>query len=393
MRVKIERDDLPLLIIAGSILLIATVTGAVVAPITRGESASAVTSTYSSAGNGAKAAYLLLQDLGYREDRWLAPPTEFPADAQGTVLILADPSFGPSSDEKLALEDFVRHGGRVVATGWQGASFLQLDASLDASPGETLDEESKDFSPILIGPLSETANKVVFHSQTHCTPRDAHQVVYYGDGEGAVVVSSRLENGTWVWWADAYPLSNDGISKASNLNLLLNSIGKPGDVKVLWDEYYHGERNGLWSYLYKTPLPWALLQAAILALAIVFTYSRRSGPIAAAAAPSRLSPIEFVETVGDLYARKHATTSALETAVHRFRGLLARSMGFSPEAPIDVLKPRIAELGKAGAGLSDLLAKCDLAIKAGITDERETLKLFQELHGYTLRLHLAGQGG
>ena len=41
--------------------------------------------------------------------------------------------------------------------------------------------------------------------------------------------------------------------------------------------------------------------------------------MAVPAVASRLSPIEFVETVGDLYALKDAATAALETAVHRFR--------------------------------------------------------------------------
>jgi hypothetical protein len=388
MRVKVERDDLSLLIIAGSILLIATIAGAVAAPVTGGGS-SVRSSTYSTESKGAKAAYLLLQDLGYEEDRSISSPIDLPEDSRGTVLIIADPENSPTIEEKLAIKDFVSHGGCVVATGDEAASFLDLKTA----SFEPLTNETTEFSPKQAGPLSRAANKVSFDSGVRYTGGNPENLVYFGDIEGGVVVRSRLGKGSFIWWADGFPLSNYGISKDSNLALLLNSIGKPGDVKVLWDEYYHGERGGLWGYLAKTPLPWALLQAGVLALAIVLTYSRRSGPIVKPTVPSRLSPIEFVETVGDLYARKRAAAPALDMAVHRFRGLLARSLGFSSEAHLEELQPRIADLGSEGAGLSALLAKCDLAINSGLNNEEETLKLFQELHRYTLRLRLAGQGG
>ena len=70
---------------------------------------------------------------------------------------------------------------------------------------------------------------------------------YYGDGTGGVVVSSLRGDGNMIWWADSFPLTNYGITQASDLNLLLNSLGRAGTVRILWDEYYHGERAGLWS--------------------------------------------------------------------------------------------------------------------------------------------------
>lgn len=388
MRVKLERDDRSLLIITGAILLAATVLGAYFSPVT-GVGSIDAPSTYSTESKGAKAAYLLLRDLGYQEDRWLSPPTDLPVNARGTVLIFADPSYPATSEEKLAIKDFVRHGGRVIATGEQAASFLDLNVS-SADP---LADEAREFTPNAAGPISRGTGRIDMPASVRWAAKNPEDLEYFGDREGGVVVRSRLGGGTIIWWADAFPLTNYGIMQASNLNLLLNSLGRAGENRILWDEYYHGERNGLWSYLQKTPLPWALVQLAILALAIVLTYSRRSGPIAAPSLPTRLSPIEFVETVGDLYARKHAAAPALETALRQFRALLARSLGFSRDARLEDLQPKIADLGSAGAGLAELLAKCELAVKSGINDEKETLKLFQELHGYTLRLRLAGQGG
>ncbi len=382
MRVTLHRDDRSVLIISGTILLAATVVAAFLAPVTSSGSKS-TPSSYSTESKGAKAAYLLLQDLGYQEDRWVSPPAELPGSPMGTILILADPTFSGAGEEKLAIQDFVRRGGRVIATGTEAAALLNLDVS----GGGPAPEDAEEFSPAMAGPLSRGIKRIAISGGARWNSRKPEEIEYFGDRDGGVVVLSRLGAGTIVWWADAFPMTNYGISQASNLNLLLNSLGRPGENRILWDEYFHGERNGLWSYFSKTPLPWALIQIGLLAIAVVLTYSRRSGPIAAPAAPSRLSPIEFVETVGDLYARKRAASAALETALHRFRGLLARSLGLSSES--QDLQKRIGDLGSAGAGLAEVLSQCELAVKTGITDEKQTLKLFQELHRYTLRLRLA----
>jgi len=206
-------------------------------------------------------------------------------------------------------------------------------------------------------------------------------------------VRFRLGSGIIIWWADSSPLTNYGLTQASNLNLLLNSVGRPQGVRILWDEYYHGERPGLWSYLGKTPLGWALLQMALLAIAILFTYSRRSGPVASPVEESRLSPIEFVETVGDLYARKRAARGALEIALHRFRSLFARRLGFPPEGDLEKAHAvRLEQREELDSGLRAVLSECEQALKSGTAHEAQSLMLVQELHDHTRRLRLAGKG-
>jgi len=396
MRVALERDDRLLLIVAGAILLAATLASTLLSPPVE-SGPGGFPSSYATGNEGAKAAYLTLQELGYNEERWTSPPTQLPEQASHVVLILADPYFPASGEEKIAVQDFVRRGGRVIATGTRAAALLDLYEV--SSSGETSAAfDWKEFSPKLAGPISRRAASVALRAGARWNRKQPGDLEYYGDRNGGVVVRSPLGAGTILWWADSFPLTNYGITQASNLNLLLNSLllnslGSAGTVRILWDEYYHGERAGLWSFLRKTPLPWALLQAVLLALAVILTYSRRSGPIVMPVVASRLSPIEFVETVGDLYARKHASAAALETAVHRFRWLLAGNLGLPRETCLEDLRPLIAQMGAAAAGLPALLERCELATKSGIRDEGETLKLFQELHSYTRRLRLAGQGG
>jgi hypothetical protein len=130
------------------------------------------------------------------------------------------------------------------------------------------------------------------------------------------------------WWASATPLTNLGITRDGNLQLFLNGVsdedGQP--LEVYWDEYFHGRHGSLWSYVRQTPVFWGLLQACCLVLAALFSFSRRSGPVAAPPTVSRLSPLEFVDTMGSLYQRAGAASIAVDTSYRHLRLELARRL-------------------------------------------------------------------
>jgi hypothetical protein len=388
MRIKLDPGDRSLLIVSGVLLVAVSVAGVFVKPEGNSDQ-SAIPSSYSAGNAGAKAAYLLLGRLGYNEERWNSPPTQLPRKARNVTLILADPFLPASPEEKDAIRSFVRRGGRVVATGLFAASLLELK---DVVAAHLFDPEWKQFDAQLPGPISSRVPAIRIKDRARWKGKQPDVLEYYGDRYGGAVVRFPLGSGTIVWWADASPLSNYGLTQSSNLELLLNSVGEAGKARILWDEYFHGDRPDLWSYLGKTPVPWAMLQVAILALALILTYSRRSGPIVAAAKVSRLSPMEFVETVGSLYHRKHAAQGAVEIALRRFRLLLARQ----PRSFADLNHAATKQVYGAGeeklTGRALFLSQCDAAVKAGISDEAQALKIIQELHDYTRQLRLAGQG-
>ena len=389
MRVALDPSDRSFLIVSGTLLAVFTLAGVLFAPAGIAGPAG-IPSTYSTGNEGAKAAYLLLGQLGYREMRWTSPPMELPQKARHVVLILADPFVPPSSEEKTAVQWFVRRGGRVIATGALASNLLNLRGVVEAKQPEAT---WKQFPAEIPGPISRQAPSILMQAGARWKGGEPEDLAYYGDREGGTVVCFPLGSGTIIWWADSSPLSNYGLAQAANLDVLLNSVGSPKDATILWDEYFHGERAGLWTYLRRTPVVWAMLQAALLALAVLLTYSRRSAPVAAPAAESRLSQMEFVETVGDLYARKRAAAGAVEIALHRFRLLLARRLGRPPEAAAEGSGQILTErFGREGTGLAPVLAQCGAVIRSGITDEAQALKLIQELHDYTRRLLVAGKG-
>jgi len=194
-----------------------------------------------------------------------------------------------------------------------------------------------------------------------------------------------------VWWASPGPLTNYGLTQASNLALFLNSVGFPERGRVLWDEYYHGQRPGFVAYLRRTPTPWMLLQFSVLALAVLMTYGRRSGPVREfVTSGSRLSPLEFIETLGDLYHRKGAASSALEIAYHRFRFLLLRRLGLPSTVTLDELQRSVRDrLGCREPEFFRMVQQCDRGLKLKHLSEPQTLRLVQELHRYGRRWSLA----
>src|ERR1700740_3245772 len=93
MPLPLERGDRKIVISAVGILVVVVVVAALFGAPTRDET-TGVPSTYSPASDGAKAAYLVLAQLGYNEERWELPPTELStldSDTSRVTLILAEP--------------------------------------------------------------------------------------------------------------------------------------------------------------------------------------------------------------------------------------------------------------------------------------------------------------
>jgi len=347
-------------------------------------------SSYSASSGGAKAAYTLLAETGYRVDRWTNSPEELPSVPRNALLIIAGPSSLSSDQEATQLKRFVSGGGRLLITGMPGASMISAKGveSTLALPGEW-----QSFTAEAPAPLTRGAPEISLESPARWVHLEPGQVRYYGSADGAAVTKLPLGRGEIIWWASASPLTNYGITKASNLALFLNCVGSPGKTRILWDEYYHGARRGLLSYLSRTPLPWALLQVLVLAAFVVFTYARRSGAVRPLRRESRLSPLEFIETLGALYQRKGAAAGALEIAFARFRFLLARKLALPSLVTTEELIRRVSERpGWTSPEFAETLGRIDSALKIQQVSEPQALEWVGELYEFTRKLGLGDQG-
>jgi hypothetical protein len=367
------------------LLLILVIASAVLSPA-QSEGLSAYPSSYSASWGGAKAAYLLLQDLGYQVERWQDSPTEIDNDEPNQVLILAEPLHPPTPEEKAAIAEFLQTGGRIVACG--ASASLLLPNAEPFQEGYPLETRTK-FAAQLPSPLMRGAPEISMIAPQDWHPQTAGQLIIYGSDETAAVVTYSFGKGRVIWWGSPSALTNAAIGESGNLALLLNSVGPVKGTHILWDEYFHGTHGSLWDYFARTPLPWGIVQFGIVFLAVLATYSRRQGPVQTPATVSRLSPLEFVETLGDLYASAHAGSAAVQDALQRLRFHLNRQLGLPVTVPdAELVQAANRAFGWKEEEFSTLLARAEHAAKAQKLPDAETLEIVQQIFDYDSRLGL-----
>lgn len=380
MPVALDPGDRKLLLIAGAVMLVLVAAIAFVTPsdVTDNET---VPSIYSAASGGARAAYLLLKELHRNVQPWEHPPTELPGDSDNTVLILASPTETPSEPERKALLEFVQSGGRIL---FAGPNFPIFFPTADIADN---DESSKltVFNSKLPSSYTHGASKIEMRTDADWDDDDPPHLVLYGSADAAVVVSWPVGEGEILWWAAPTPLTNSGITHEGNLNLFLNAVSDTSlaandQPEIYWDEYFHGEQASLWSYFEKTPVPWGLVQLALLGAAILFTFSRRSGPTAMPRVASRLAPLEFVDTLGGLYQRAHAEPAVVGVVYQRFRAILTRHFRISNATPDAALGSAVqGRLGGNDDKFVELMQRANAASRAARIAPAEALTIVQEL--------------
>lgn len=322
-------------------------------------------SSYSTLRRGGKAAYLLLQQSGYPVERWQRSPKELPADGQGILLIVGEPVSRPNSEESNALSRFLLHGGSILAAGMYPDAYVPKAAAADGAE-RIGGVECKPVAPTRL----TRGGSISLDGELKWDSTDSSQMVHFVDEKGnAVVVSYSVGSGSVIWWASGWPLENAGIREKNNLELLLNST--TGYKRVLWDEYYQDEHHQKPSHRPVRAYSWALAQLALIALAVVLTYSRRSGPLVPAAQESRLSPLEFVETLGSVFRRARSTHVAVEIAFQRFRQIAARRLGIRGTSNAGEI---VDAMSRCGFGLSESTANMVRQSEAAANDDALTEK-------------------
>ena len=385
MPLNLAKSDRRLLLWAGLVLFPIIFA---LAFLSKNEEKSSVPSTYSADPAGAKAAYLLLQELGYDAGRWVDAPANLPESAEGTVLVMALPTAVPMSEDRDALQSYVARGGRILITGATAELFVsQMETEIEPLP----DPVGRQYKPHLLTSITRGGDIEMSPTAYWKNPSTAF-LVHYEDEGRPIVVTCKVGKGEVIWWAGSGPLSNAGIRRLGNLNLLLNSIGEAGSVRVLWDEYFHGSRQSLSIYIFQTPLLWGVLQCLVVFLAVMITYSRRNGPIHPANEPSRLSPLEFVQTLGNLYRRAGSAGESLEVPYARFRSVATRRLGLPADVPTAALAQAIRDrFGYKDPNLDSLLSRIEASCGRFDLDEKEALAMMQQLNRLTRNLKLVSQ--
>ena len=377
----LEPSDHKLLWGAGAVAILLAAGTLALAPPARDQQ-TGVPSSYASDSGGALAAYLLLVNLHFDVHRWEESPAQLGDRGNNAVLVLAEPSELPTDPERQALRAFVAGGGRLLFCGPELKSFFP-----EAAITPLFKSGWENSTARIPSYISHNAPTITLEPEARWGEFSAEQLTLYGDADGPTVVAWRMGAGEILWWAGATPLTNAGLQRAGNLQLFLNSVSNPAPLTIYWDEYFHGQRASLWSYFEGTPVPWGMLQAFVITLAILFTYSRRFGPVVNPAPVSRLSPLEFVDTVGSLYQNARAGSVAVAVSYRRLRLQVSQRMGLPSSASDQALVDAAAErMGWDAGAFADSLAKASGAEHLQRMRPAEALALVQALEGYSAQL-------
>jgi len=133
-------DDLTILIVAFVAMALLTVAAFVVAPAD--SSPRVIGSSFSTRSDGAKAAYLVLKQLGHAVERSYDPIAAIGAEPGATTLILASPAEEPSRQDVRALRSLVENGALLLAYGRSAAPFITDARRQDESE---LDDKTREF--------------------------------------------------------------------------------------------------------------------------------------------------------------------------------------------------------------------------------------------------------
>ena len=337
--------------------------------------------TYSTASGGAKAAFLLLRQSGYQVRRWEQPARELPQG--GATLILAEPSMAPTAEERRSVQRFLESGGRVIAIGAAGSQFLP-DHRVGGNPIAAMTWQR--VPSLVPSRIARAAPEIELAPASFWTERDTGLALYGAEGR-TYVMQAAIGQGEAIWWGAATPLTNAGLRQKGNLEFFLGSVGGT-DRPILWDEYFHGYRSGGGSVGWSL---WPLVgvHVVVAALAIVLTFSRRSGPVVEPPVENRLSPLEFVRTLGTLYDRARAASVAVDIAYQRFRYHVVRRLGLPPDAPAETLEQAVSDRwGLRDAGFGDLLRRAEAARSNDTLAPAAALAITQALADYGRRLDL-----
>lgn len=317
------RDRRLLLICLATVLVLAIVTGIFARNQNRDDNP--IPSTYLTGKHGARAAYDMLEASGYSVERWEQPLNDLAerADAN-TVVILAEPR-DYSEENAKAVEEIVKRGGRVLATGGMGGQLV---------PGGAV-QGSKQFqisacklAPEGLSPLAGAGDVWMQPAMGWKLSSPRYHVDYACAGDPAVVDYSEGA-GHVVWWASSTPLENGSIARDGNLGLFLTSLGPREGRHIYWDESLHGEITSQWFYARGAALNLLLAGLSVLGLLVVFSFSRRSGPVRDLPPPPRASPNEFLQALGSLYAKAGASGTAVSLAYGRFRRKMGELCGLN----------------------------------------------------------------
>jgi hypothetical protein len=275
--------------------------------------------SHDSSNEGFRAAYLLLEELGY-------PVTRSRYPTGGSVRWLLFPA-GSSHNAK-QLDAWVREGGLLVLATDSADFARDIDLPLDIDKTGGSDDEER--TTIADAPHFMGGKTQVTWGEAEAA-REPGRVWAEVDDKPLVSIHPRGRGEVWLVHRPDF-VRNEWIGKADNgvlLCRLAEAVLRERSGPIAFDEFFHGlrERPSVVELLLKPPTVWVTAQAVLLLLLLLWHHGPRFGGLRAAAAPSRRSAEEFLDAMTALLQRKGDQADAFRTARDDLKQEIEKELG------------------------------------------------------------------
>jgi hypothetical protein len=274
-------------------------------------------SSYDPSDPGFRAAYLLLDELGYPVERSKRP-------AGGAARWVLYPS--AAQDRAVELDGWINRGGTVILADdkTEFARHLGLEVKVHQLEVELRDEPASGAG------IARLAGGKVYVEGPKLSG------VAWAKAGGRPMVT-RYQRGRGEIWLVNRPefLTNRLLKEADNAILFCRLADAALDRrsgKLSFDEYFHGmhEKPGVAELLFEPPTLWVTLEGLLLVGLLLWHYVPRFGTFRPETPTRRRSKEEFLDALAFLLERKGDYAEAYRTAREEFVRDVERDLGVPP---------------------------------------------------------------
>ena len=271
-------------------------------------------STFFTDQSGARAIYLVLQQVLPSAEQWRFPFTELerPSNSGLLTLIVMGPMTQLGQTEAAALDAWIESGGQLI---------------LASRPGWPMQKRTGDaFAKNYL---------------------DRHDLYRHGGLKGATALAQTqmksVGKGRIIYVPDNYAFSNETLRTSDDAVWLAERSAEWGGA-VGFDEYHHGfglQRGLLPVAATFAATPWGLLclQLALAAALYLFGFKRRFGKPLDELPVERTNPIETVHAIGGLFEAAHARALSARVIHQHLNACLSSKVGYR----VDLLNPQVRQ--------------------------------------------------
>lgn len=333
---------------------------------------------------GTKAWRELLERSGVATQTWTQPLTELTDEV--SFIVLLDPLEPLRGDERQALEEWVRAGGRLVIAPF---AYRETDGIGGGRARATMEQALELFgvSPVASGvvrgraqavadeQLTADVSDVLVPTEGRLTVTDpgegedaarSTRVVLSDDQGRAVAVAIARGRGMVLALSEAEILSNAALPQADNVVFAANLVFAGGAPEAVhFDEYHHGFGGGGGVYVGPEVDVGPFRNTALAVLAVVAIYaagrSRRFGAATVATGGRRRSSADFVRALARVHSRAGAARAAASMLAAGLRRRSAAAAAMPASAHPANLASELDRRRLPGDEIADLLRRLESA--------------------------------